>query len=104
MADWFGFRHGGKHGTAAFWIRDRAEEFIALFLSVGVEIMPLHDALGIASLEGGVADGAVGGDVVTVIFYPQSGGLSGLDAELAHQSLGGIGLKSRDGLRDTGLA
>lgn len=54
----------GERGLAGGGVRDTAEERAAIFLGVGVELVPLHDSLAVSRLQCGVADAPVKGDVV----------------------------------------
>jgi len=54
--------HGGQHRPAAFQVGCDAEERATLVLGVGVEVVELHDGLGVASLKGGIADAPVKGN------------------------------------------
>jgi len=53
-----------QDGPAALHIGLNAKEVPAIVASVRVEVVALHDAIGVASLEGGVAHVPVQGDVV----------------------------------------
>ena len=60
-SDIFGI--SSEDGEAALRIGCDPEEVLALLLGMGVQVVAFDDALGVTGLEGGVADGAVSGDV-----------------------------------------